>query len=59
MAPAASVSGIYFAHPDARYFTTGRLGQDQVSHYARRSKLPLAEMERWLSPSLGYDPEDT
>ena len=58
MTPAASVSGIYFAHPDSRYFTIGRLGRDQVIDYAKRSQTPLAEMERWLSPSLGYDPDD-
>ena len=59
MTPAASVSGIYFAHPEARYFTVGRLDRDQVSDYAKRSQRPLAEIERWLSPSLGYDPDDT
>ena len=59
MTPAASVSGIYFAHPEARYFTIGRLGRDQVRDYARRSNESLAEMERWLSPSLGYDPDDS
>jgi 5-methyltetrahydrofolate--homocysteine methyltransferase len=57
MKPAASVSGLYFAHPDARYFTVGRLGRDQVEAYARRKGLGLAEMERWLGPNLGYEPE--
>ena len=58
MTPAASVSGIYLAHPEARYFTIGRLDRDQVTDYARRSDTPVPEMERWLSPSLGYDPDD-
>ncbi len=57
MTPAASVSGIYLAHPDSRYFAVGRLGADQVRDYARRSGRPLAEVERWLAPNLGYDPE--
>jgi len=57
MWPAASVSGLYLAHPRARYFTVGRLGRDQVADYAARKRLPLAEVLRWLSPNLGYDPE--
>ncbi len=57
MAPAASVSGLYFAHPQARYFTVGRIGRDQVESYAKRAGMTLAEAERWLSPNLGYDPE--
>ena len=57
MTPAASVSGLYFAHPRARYFTVGRLGSDQVEAYARRSGETLGEIERWLSPNLGYEPE--
>jgi 5-methyltetrahydrofolate--homocysteine methyltransferase len=56
MWPAASVSGIYLAHPDARYFAVGRVGRDQVEAYAARQGIPLAEAERWLSPNLGYDP---
>jgi len=56
MAPAASVSGLYFAHPAARYFTVGRVGRDQVEDYARRKGCSLAEAERWLRPNLGYDP---
>jgi 5-methyltetrahydrofolate--homocysteine methyltransferase len=54
MTPAASVSGLYFAHPDARYFTVGRLGRDQVEDYAERIGLSLEETERWLGPYLGY-----
>jgi 5-methyltetrahydrofolate--homocysteine methyltransferase len=58
MWPAASVSGLYFAHPQARYFNVGMIGRDQASDYAARKKLPLAEVERWLAPNLGYDPEE-
>ncbi len=57
MEPAASVSGLYLAHPQARYFTVGRLGRDQVEDYARRKGMERAEAERWLAPNLGYDPE--
>jgi len=56
MRPGASVSGLYFAHPEAHYFTVGRIDRDQVSDYARRKQLPVAEIERWLAPNLGYDP---
>jgi 5-methyltetrahydrofolate--homocysteine methyltransferase len=56
MTPAASVSGLIFAHPASRYFTVGRLGRDQVEEYAERRGAPLAEVERWLRPNLGYDP---
>jgi 5-methyltetrahydrofolate--homocysteine methyltransferase len=56
MWPASSVSGLYFAHPDSRYFAVGLLGRDQVSEYQRRKGMPLAEVERWLGPWLGYDP---
>jgi 5-methyltetrahydrofolate--homocysteine methyltransferase len=58
MWPGASVSGIYFSHPESQYFVVGRLGQDQVADYAERKGWSLAEAERWLSPNLGYDPED-
>jgi 5-methyltetrahydrofolate--homocysteine methyltransferase len=57
MLPAASVSGLYFAHPQARYFGVGRLDRDQLESYAARKGLPLGEMERWLAPNLGYEPE--
>ncbi|MCZ6782238.1 MAG: methionine synthase, partial [Proteobacteria bacterium] len=59
MTPAASVSGLYFAHPKARYFTVGRLGRDQVADYAPRAGLALAEAERWLGPNLGYEPGES
>jgi 5-methyltetrahydrofolate--homocysteine methyltransferase len=55
MAPAASVSGLYFAHPRARYFTVGRLGRDQVESYAARKGIAVEDAERWLRPNLGYD----
>ena len=56
MAPGASVSGWYFAHPEARYFGVGRLGRDQVEDYARRKRWSLEDAERWLAPNLGYTP---
>ncbi|MFM1944006.1 MAG: hypothetical protein RI897_2988, partial [Verrucomicrobiota bacterium] len=59
MFPASSVSGWYFAHPEARYFGVGRIGADQVADYAQRKGLTLAEAERWLGPSLNYTPERT
>ncbi|MFO0690213.1 MAG: methionine synthase [Myxococcota bacterium] len=54
MMPAASVSGLYFAHPDARYFTVGRIARDQVEDYAARMGIPPDEAERWLASNLGY-----
>lgn len=56
MFPAASVSGLYFAHPESRYFSVDRITRDQVEDYARRKGLTIAEIERWLSPNLGYEP---
>jgi DNA-binding transcriptional ArsR family regulator len=56
MLPAASVSGLYLGHPAARYFAVGRVGREQVEDYARRKGMPLAEVERWLAPNLGYEP---
>ncbi len=56
MLPAASVSGLYFAHPDSRYFAVDRLTRDQVEAYARRKEMSVKEIERWLSPNLGYEP---
>jgi 5-methyltetrahydrofolate--homocysteine methyltransferase len=58
MWPGASVSGWYFSHPQSQYFVVGRVGRDQVEDYAVRKGWTLAEAERWLSPNLGYDPED-
>jgi 5-methyltetrahydrofolate--homocysteine methyltransferase len=59
MTPAASVSGIYLAHPDARYFSVGRVGRDQVESYAARKGWTLEEAERWLGPNLGYETRRT
>ena len=56
MTPAASVSGLYLAHPSARYFSLGRVGRDQVEDYARRTRRAVDEVEAALGPSLGYDP---
>ncbi|WP_279235594.1 methionine synthase [Nocardioides sp. SR21] len=58
MWPGAAVSGWYFSHPQAQYFVVGRVGPDQVASYAERKGWSLAEAERWLSPNLGYDPDD-
>ena len=55
MYPAASICGLYFAHPEARYFAVSAIGKDQVSRYAVRKKMELKVVERWLSPILGYD----
>jgi 5-methyltetrahydrofolate--homocysteine methyltransferase len=56
MHPAASVSGLYFAHPESRYFSVDRITRDQAEDYARRKGMSLADVERWLAPNLGYDP---
>ncbi|HUZ81246.1 MAG TPA: vitamin B12 dependent-methionine synthase activation domain-containing protein, partial [Gaiellaceae bacterium] len=53
MLPAAAVSGVYFHHPQSKYFAVGRIGRDQLEDYASRRGIPVAEAERWLSPSLG------
>jgi 5-methyltetrahydrofolate--homocysteine methyltransferase len=57
MTPAASVSGLYFAHPQATYFAVDLVTRDQVENYAARKHCPRAEVERWLTPNLAYDPE--
>jgi 5-methyltetrahydrofolate--homocysteine methyltransferase len=56
MWPGSSVSGLYFAHPESRYFALGKIDRDQVADYAERKGMPLAEVERWLGPNLNYDP---
>jgi 5-methyltetrahydrofolate--homocysteine methyltransferase len=56
MVPAASVCGLYFAHKDAHYFAVSSIGKDQVESYAARKGMKMSEVERWLSPILGYDP---
>jgi 5-methyltetrahydrofolate--homocysteine methyltransferase len=56
MFPASSVSGLYFAHPEADYFAIGKIEKDQVVDYAERKGMSVEEMERWLAPVLAYDP---
>ena len=56
MLPAASVSGLYFSHPRAKYFNVGRIGRDQLEDYAKRKGIDVAEAERWLGPNLAYEP---
>ncbi|WP_425577439.1 methionine synthase [Nocardioides endophyticus] len=58
MWPGAAVSGWYFSHPDSQYFVVGRLARDQIADYAERKGWTVEEAERWLSPNLGYDPDD-
>ena len=55
MTPTAAVSGLYFAHPQSRYFMVGKVGRDQVHDYARRRQMSIPDVERWLRPNLGYD----
>ncbi|MBV9490940.1 MAG: methionine synthase [Verrucomicrobia bacterium] len=57
MWPGASVSGLYFAHPESKYFGVGKIGRDQVLDYQTRKGVPLVEIERWLGPYLNYRPE--
>ena len=57
MYPAASVTGFYFAHPQAKYFSVGKLKHDQIQDYAKRKDMDVSVVERWLSPNLGYDPD--
>jgi len=57
MTPAASVSGFYFAHPESRYFAVDRLTREQVEAYAIRKGMSIVEVERWIAPNLGYDPQ--
>ncbi len=56
MWPGSSVSGLYFAHPESRYFAVGKIDRDQVADYAERKGMTVAAVERWLGPNLGYDP---
>ena len=55
MWPGSSVSGLYFAHPEARYFTLGKIERDQVEDYARRKDMTVEQVERWLGPYLNYE----
>jgi 5-methyltetrahydrofolate--homocysteine methyltransferase len=57
MTPAASVSGLYFAHPESKYFSVGKIGRDQIADYHSRKDMALPLVERWLAPSLAYDAE--
>src|SRR5580698_6964559 len=57
MWPGSSVSGLYFAHPESRYFSLGKIGRDQVADYAERKGMDVCEVERWLGQNLNYDPE--
>ncbi len=57
MHPAASVSGLYFAHPESDYFNVGNFEKDQIEDYAKRKDMSVKEIERWLGPNLNYDPE--
>jgi 5-methyltetrahydrofolate--homocysteine methyltransferase len=56
MLPGSSVSGLYFSHPESKYFAVGKLGRDQIEDLARRKGVPISECERWLGPWLNYDP---
>ncbi len=56
MWPAASVSGLYFMHDEARYFSVGRIGEDQIADYSRRKGMALSDVERWLTSQLAYEP---
>ena len=56
MWPASSVSGLYFAHPRAKYFGVGKIDRDQVEDWAKRKGMSLGDAERWLAPNLNYDP---
>ncbi len=58
MWPGSSVSGLYFAHPDSRYFSLGKIDRDQVADYHQRKGMSITEVERWLGPNLNYDPEE-
>jgi 5-methyltetrahydrofolate--homocysteine methyltransferase len=58
MWPGSSVSGLYFAHPESRYFNLGKIDRDQVADYGERKGMTMAEVERWLGPNLNYDPAE-
>jgi 5-methyltetrahydrofolate--homocysteine methyltransferase len=55
MTPAASVSGFYFSHSQAKYFNVGRIGRDQVESYTKRRGVAAEDVEKWLSPNLAYE----
>jgi 5-methyltetrahydrofolate--homocysteine methyltransferase len=58
MWPGSSVSGLYFAHPESRYFSLGKIDRDQVADYSKRKRMSVAEVERWLGQNLNYDPAE-
>ncbi|MFY9790802.1 MAG: methionine synthase [Candidatus Sulfotelmatobacter sp.] len=58
MWPGSSVSGLYFAHPESRYFSLGKIDRDQVADYSKRKGMSVPEVERWLGPNLNYDPAE-
>ncbi len=58
MWPGSSVSGLYFAHPQSRYFSLGKIDRDQVADYSKRKGMSVPEVERWLGPNLNYDPAE-
>ena len=58
MLPTAAVSGLYLGHPEACYFSVGKLGRDQIEDYAQRKEIELHDIERWLSSNLAYNPDD-
>ena len=57
MVPTAAVSGLYFSHPESRYFAVGKINLDQVEDYARRKDMEIKDMQKWLNPNLAYDPD--
>jgi len=57
MYPTAAVSGWYIGHPDARYFAVGKIDRDQVEDYSQRKGMTRTDVEKWLAPNLGYEPE--
>ncbi|HLY40955.1 MAG TPA: methionine synthase [Terracidiphilus sp.] len=57
MWPGSSICGLYFAHPESRYFSLGKIGRDQVEDYSQRRNMSVAEVERWLAQNLNYDPD--
>ena len=59
MWPASAVSGLYFAHPESKYFAVGKINRDQILDYHVRKGMPLETVEKWLSPNLNYDPDKT
>jgi len=58
MWPGSSVSGLYFAHPESRYFSLGKIDRDQVADYSKRKGLSVGEIERWLGQNLNYNPAE-